>query len=115
MRTRESKLQEACVNWFRYQYPQYRELLFAVPNGGWRNKTVAAILKAEGVVPGVSDLILLKSNGQYHSLCIEMKTPVGRQSERQKAWQRQAEAEGNKYVVCHSFEAFMNTVNNYLI
>jgi hypothetical protein len=55
----EHNLQVDCVQWFSLQYPSLRGRLFAVPNGGHRSKTEAARLKAEGVVAGVSDLILL--------------------------------------------------------
>ena len=55
----ESRLQIACVRWFRMQYPQYKLMLFSVPNGGKRTLMEAIIMKNEGVVAGVSDLILL--------------------------------------------------------
>ena len=96
------------------QYPELKSLLFAVPNGGRRDELTGAKLKEEGATPGVSDLILLKSNKKYSTLCIEMKTKVGRQSESQKKWQKEVESVGNKYVVCRSIEEFMNEVNNYL-
>ena len=62
MKNVESKIQIACVNWFRYQYPKYKKLLFSVPNGGARNSITGAILKMEGALAGVSDLIFLKPN-----------------------------------------------------
>lgn len=52
-----------CVGWFRLQYPAVGKLLFAVPNGGARSRTEAAIMKAEGVTAGVTDLILLLGRG----------------------------------------------------
>ena len=126
MREQEHQIQVACVRWFNLQWPEYRGLLFAIPNGGARSKATAGKLKAEGVVPGVADLILLKPHfrqGVYFSgmipldaygLCIEMKTPKGRQSPEQKAWQAKVEEMGYKYAVCHSLDEFMNTINNYL-
>ena len=89
-------------------------LLFAVPNGGARSAITGAILKAEGVTKGVSDLILLVPNHQYHALCIEMKAPKGRQSPSQIAWQAAVERKGYKYVVCHSLDEFMREIINYL-
>lgn len=136
MREEEHNIQCACVRWFNLQWPQYRGLLFAVPNGGARSKATAGKLKAEGVVPGVADLILLvpkntnpikeeyvtitlEIDGQipeiwYHALCIEMKTAKGRQSPEQKEWQAKVEAHGYKYAVCHSLDEFMAVVNGYL-
>ena len=114
MRHLESALQKDCVQWFRYQYPRLARLLFSVPNGGKRGKVEAAILKAEGAFSGVSDLILLVSNGVYNTLCIEMKRGKGRQSDNQKEWQKAAELHNNKYVVCNSFESFTETIKDYL-
>ena len=111
----EHHIQVACVRWFSLQYPQYRGRLFAVPNGGRRDATTAAKLKAEGVVPGVADLILLKSNRQFGALLIEMKTEKGRQRESQKKWQEIITSDGEyKYVVCHSFDEFKKEIEEYL-
>lgn len=85
-RDEEHRLQCGCVSWFCLQYHAWRGLLFAVPNGGRRDGITGKKLKDEGVVPGVSDLLLLYPSGKYHALCVEMKTPKGRQSEVQKAW-----------------------------
>lgn len=110
----EHKLQCACVQWFNLQHRDLRGLLFAVPNGGARSKATAGKLKAEGVVPGVADLILLVPKQWAFALCIEMKTDKGRQSPEQKAWQTIVEAQGYRYAVCRSFDDFTRTVNEYL-
>lgn len=110
----EHRIQVACVRWFRYAYPRLTRLLFAVPNGGQRNVIVAQKLKAEGVVSGVADLLLLVPRGNWHALCIEMKTAKGVQSENQKIWQADVEAYGYKYVVCHSFDEFQQEIEQYL-
>ena len=110
----EHRLQCSCVEWFRAQHPKYRHNLFAVPNGGRRDKVTGAKLKAEGVLAGVADLILLKSNASHGALLIEMKTGSGKQSEAQGRWQRAIEKDGYKYVLCRSIEEFMREVNAYL-
>lgn len=110
----EHRLQCACVRWFRLAYPQHHHNLFAVPNGGYRTPATAAKIKAEGALPGVSDLILLIARGGYHGLLIEMKTDKGRQSEAQREWQRLIGADGYKYVVVRSIEEFIKVVNDYL-
>jgi hypothetical protein len=76
----EHNIQTQCVEWFNTEFPNLKGRLFAVPNGGRRDKRTAAKLKAEGVVAGVSDLILLLPNKSYGALLIELKTPKGRQS-----------------------------------
>ena len=114
MRHRESDLQIACVRWFAMQYPQYRGLLFAVPNGGSRNRIEAARMKAEGTVAGVGDLILLVPRGHFGALCIELKTETGRLSPAQKEWLKRAEMAGNKCVVVRDIERFIEKVDEYL-
>ena len=114
---REHELQVACVEWFRYQYPCLSKRLFAVPNGGYRDRRTAAKLKDEGVISGVSDLILLKPNKHFHALLIEMKVTekYSRQSSEQKEWQKELTSlDEYKYVVCRSIDDFMREVNDYL-
>ena len=111
----EHRIQCACVRWFNVQYPKLHGRLFAVPNGGRRDATTAAKLKAEGVVPGVADRVLLMSNRDYGALLIEMKTPKGRQSDSQKKWEKTVCADAEyKYVVCRSLDDFIREVDSYL-
>lgn len=123
----ESYTQQACVTWFNAQYPSLSGMLFAVPNDGKRTmkmirtntgyKTICvggSRKKDEGLVAGVSDLILLVPRGGFGSMCIEVKTENGRQSPEQKEWQRKAEMAGNKYIICRNVETFMQEVKNYL-
>lgn len=111
----EHRIQCACVNWFRLQYPTHATALFAVPNGGRRDRVSGAKLKAEGVLPGVSDLILLLPRGRYHGLLIEMKTESGKQSQAQRDWQRDMVHRGYRYIVCHSFDEFREAIDDYLL
>lgn len=113
----EHDLQVACFQWFSLQYPSLRGRLVAVPNGGHRSKAEAAKFKAEGVVAGVSDLILLKSNHDYGALLIEMKTSArtSKQSDKQKEWEKNITSLGEyKYVVCRTLDDFMREVRCYL-
>lgn len=118
----EHRLQVACVRWFRLQYPEYANLLFAVPNGGRRDAITGARLKDEGVLAGVSDLILLKDSivrsGEeiccWNGLCIEMKTPTGRQTASQKEWGKAVTLQGYCYKVVRSIDEFISLIRNYL-
>lgn len=122
-RDEEHRLQTACVRWFRLAYPEWAQLLFAVPNGGRRDAVTGARLKAEGVVPGVSDLLLLVPAhhiehdgfiGLWHGFCIEMKTLKGRQTENQKDWQKAVEAAGYRYEVVRTVDEFMADIDFYM-
>lgn len=116
----ESKIQHICVTWFRLTFPHVANLLFAVPNGGWRGARAGAQMVYEGQVKGVADLILLFPSGGKSSLCIEMKVPkkkgsrAGRQSDEQKSWQTLVERYGSCYVVCRGLIDFIKAVCIYL-
>lgn len=111
----EHRLQVACVEWFRMQHSDLCHALFAVPNGARRDKVTGARLKREGVLAGVSDLILLVPNAHYGALLLELKTPKGRQSESQKAWARDIQRTGNyRYVIVRSVEQFKAAIDVYL-
>lgn len=126
MRHTESKLQQHCVRWFRYMYPEYALLLFSVPNGGLRGKTEAAIMKGEGLTEGVSDLLLLLPNKDHHALAVEMKKEsfiqdgtkeIRRrtyQSAAQKTWQKTIEKQGYRYEVVRSFDEFEKLITQYI-
>lgn len=106
----ESKIQRACVGWFRMQFPQY--IIFAVPNGGSRNAIEAANLKREGALAGVADLIILADNGR--TLFVEMKTASGRQSTYQKQFEKDVTRLGFTYKVVRSFAEFESVVNKWI-
>lgn len=72
------------------------------------------VMREEGARAGVADLILLIPKGGYASLCIEMKTAKGKQSDAQVAFMELARKMRNKYVVCRSFDDFQKEVNEYL-
>ena len=123
----EHDLQCDCVKYFRAQYPKLEPLLFAVPNGGFRNKATAGKMKAEGVRAGVSDLLLLVPNKIFHGLCLETKIlrefydgngkfqrKKSYQEPEQKEWQAAVEQQGYMYVVYRTLDEFMHIVDNYL-
>ena len=113
-RNLEHGLQTQCVRWFRATYPDKVHNLFSVPNGGYRTKTTAANMKAEGQLSGVSDLILLVRKGKCGALLLEAKIKGNYQSPTQKEWQKRIEADGYKYAIFHTTEEFSQIVNDYL-
>lgn len=113
-RSLEHTLQTRCVRWYRLTFPDMVHNLFAVPNGGYRTKTTAANMKAEGQLSGVSDLILLKRKGKCGALLLEAKIKGNYQSDNQREWQRRIEADGYEYRVFHTLEEFAEIVTEYL-
>lgn len=114
MKHEESRLQQACVKWFRLQYAEFALCLFAIPNGGRRDKITASILKGEGVLPGVADLFLMVPSNDYHGMWIEMKTPKGRQSDSQKDFELISKNQGYEYRIAKTLDEFQFAINDYL-
>ena len=110
----ESKIQQVCVKWFCYQYPEYRNVFGSSTNGVATSATQGRILKAEGILPGEADLHLYVAKKGFHGLFIEMKTDIGRQSNTQKFFESAVSKNGYKYVICRSIVDFMKIIKYYL-
>lgn len=108
MKQHESTLQKSCVKWFKLQYP--KELIWATPNGGSRNKYEAARLKLEGVLPGVSDLVVIFPN---KILFIELKYGKGKQTEHQLLFERKIKSKGFDYYLINSFDSFKELITKF--
>lgn len=89
------------------------ELIYAVPNGGWRSPTEAIRLKAEGVRPGIPDVNVDLPRGGYHGMRIELKKTGGVVSEEQDRKHRLLEKAGYHVVVCYSAEEAITAVEEY--
>lgn len=109
----EHNLQVACVKWLRIQYPYLRPVFYAVPNGGYRTASTAAIMKAEGVNRGVSDLVLDLPTLHHHGLRIEMKAGSS-QSPEQKIYQMAVQYCGYHYQIVRTKEQFMSLIKGWL-
>jgi hypothetical protein len=88
----EHNHQVGFVTWWRNKYPDV--LIFAIPNGSWRDFRTAVKLRHEGVVRGIPDLYVPK----YH-LWIELKTPKGKLSSEQVEMHRYLRAIGDEVIV----------------
>jgi len=111
----EHDLQVTCVNLFRAKHYEHAHLLFAIPNGGYRCKRTASMMRAEGQQSGVPDLFLAVARHGYHGLWIEMKNgKAGRVSKEQKEMMEVLEEQGYKCEVCRSVEDFDNVTDTYL-
>lgn len=110
----ESRLQQACVKWFKYLPNVPNELLIAIPNEGKRSFQTASRMKAEGMVTGVSDLILFHPAAKRKPIFLECKLPMKKQSPHQKNFEEIITACGYRYFVFYSIDDFMTIVSNYL-
>ncbi len=122
----ESVLQSQCVAWFRAQYPEI--IIFAIPNAAKRSFALAARMRKEGMVSGIPDLMVAKikfetylfeemtvSGPIYGALFIEMKrSDTEKTTANQDYYLQKLQEAGYKTAVCHSFDEFQQTVNDYL-
>ena len=74
---------------------------FHPPNGGWRSRVEAAILKGLGVRAGVPDVIAIRAGRAY---ALELKGPGGRLTAAQNAAHAALRAAGVTVVTCFSLD-----------
>lgn len=120
----EHDIQVQCVEWFGRTFPEYEPFFWATPNGGFRAKKTAILMKQEGMKAGVPDLQLAYPMHGYHGLFIEMKKSSigkkgqligkGKTSEAQEVRMAALERAGYKCAVCYSFDEFRKTIQGYL-
>lgn len=91
---------------------KYNGIVFSVPNGGKRNKLEAKKMKEQGLLAGVSDLIIIMYNKIFF---LELKNSTGKQSEKQKAFQYILSLLGfDCYYLPRSSKEAVDIIKNYL-
>ena len=101
----EDKIQQQIIMYYRNNYQRLYNncLIFSIPNGGLRDKRTAMLMKATGLLPGASDLIVIHFGAV---LFVELKTATGVQSDEQKAFALRVQQCGYPYYLCRSLEEF---------
>ena len=112
MRKLEHKLQKACIEWFRLQYPRLYLNIFSIPNGSKRDVISGYYYKSEGLTSGVSDIFIAVPSGLYGGLFVEFKSFNGRQTESQRAFER-AVTGHYRYAIVRDIEYFIELVTDY--
>lgn len=113
----ENANQAAVFCYFQQNIDKYpkTQLLFAIPNGGLRDKIVAAKLKATGVKAGVPDMFLPVARGDFHGLFVELKKDQKQTtSSTQDIWMNELQAEGYECLVCFGWVHTVETIIRYL-
>jgi hypothetical protein len=102
----EAKIQQEIIMWYRNSYclknNNPRNIIFSVPNES-KNAVEQMRKITTGLYAGVSDLIAIHF-GQV--IFIEVKNDTGKQSEKQKDFQKLIEAQGFKYFLVRSLDEF---------
>lgn len=114
---REGNEQAALISELRIRMPKVADLIYHVPNGGHRLKSVAAKLKRQGVVAGIPDLVLTMARGGYFGLYIEFKaTPPNDAaiSASQHERIRKLNEQGYLAIVCRGHFDAMEAIRAYL-
>ena len=114
----EHEEQVALFQWAEANEAQYSSLvmLAAIPNGGYRPMTTAAMLKAEGVKAGYPDILLDVARGPYHGLRIELKRAdrSNRATDAQRDWLARLAFEGYQVAVCYGAQEAIKVITDYL-
>ena len=114
----ESSEQAALIEWCDWKANQGHEALgwiFHIPNGGKRDVEVGAILKAQGVRPGVPDLFLPYPNRQgFHGLFIEMKVRPNTTSLAQAEYLRWLNSVGYLALLANGWDEARGIIERYL-
>lgn len=107
----EAQEQEAVVDWCAWKSVP----VFAIPNGGKRNKREAANLVRQGVKSGVPDLMVPVARGGYHGLFVEMKYGRNKTTDKQDEWLALLSEQGYKAVVCNGAQQAIRVISQYLM
>lgn len=102
----EGSQQQALFCWIARMkriFPQL-ECVFAVPNGGLRNKREAANLVSQGLRAGVPDVFAAFPSRNCHGLFIEMKVGKNKESDNQIDWAMRLRQQGYHVLTCRSYE-----------
>lgn len=113
----EQKLQIAITQFLKHALSPEDGVCFAVPNGGLRTKSEAALLKATGVLAGVTDLVFLFRQPSLMPPfgLMEVKSKTGVLSDDQKAFRDLALSLGAHWACCRSLEAVERTLLGWCV
>jgi hypothetical protein len=110
----EGRLQQNCLMFLNRYHREQERWFHSIPNGENRDLITAARLKATGLKSGVADTFLPEPRGVYHGLYVELKTPTGRLSDKQKEFIAAMRQRGYCVVVLDTLEAFRALISEYL-
>lgn len=110
MKKSESKIQQEIVMWFNNNYclksHNPKCTIFSVPNEG-KNVKEQMYKRTLGMKSGVSDLIVIQPN---RCIFVEVKTEIGKQSDKQKEFETTVKNLGFEYILVRSLEDFQKKI-----
>ena len=88
--------------------------VFAIPNGSNKSRTAQKNFKAEGLRPGVPDIMIPVPSKKYHGLFVEMKRVKGSNtSDEQVEWIALLNKQGYKAVICKGAAVAISEIEDY--
>ena len=118
----EYEIQKEFVSWCRQHSDPRARRIFSIPNEARRTWSHAQKRKSEGMIAGVPDLQLpvpIRSKEhpglfRYPGLFIEVKTPIGKQTQAQEAFELACKADAYPYRIIRSVDDGIELMTNYL-
>jgi len=112
----EQKLQLECSKWlkkFLYESGE-PQLYYHVPNERKATMAQMARLKAQGVLSGVSDVVLPLRSGEFSGIYCELKKAGGSPSKEQKQFLNSVAKEGYLAIVVNDLATFKEVFTYYI-
>ena len=109
--TKEDKLQNAVMNYFKMQYPD--AFVIHVPNEGKRTPFERYKFKTLGGVSGVPDILCFDSKGDFNGLAIELKIKPNKHTENQQKCLKTLEIKKWKIAVSYDFDECKQLIDEY--
>lgn len=107
----ESSIQKALFEWIKYNH-FLKDKTFHIANGTLNGRH-GKELKLMGVLPGVSDIFMMKATHGYHGMFLELKSAEGKLSKQQTAFIANAEEEGYFTAVTNNLDEALEIVTWY--
>ena len=113
---KEQSFQQACAGWLKHALCEadVPQIFYHVANERKASVRQMSLLKLQGVLSGVSDVVLPLKSGEYSGVYCELKTKVGCPSKNQKAFLNAVSEQGYLAVVINDFETFKDVFSYYI-
>lgn len=108
----EEALQYSIFQYLRLFYPQI--IACHYPSGGFRRLSEARKFKALGVLPGIPDILILRSEGDYHGFASELKFGSNKTTEIQNQVIKKLRQAGWWVVISRSLDQFAEQFSKYM-
>lgn len=112
----EHKFQLEAAKWTKRELYKrgLPQVFYHVPNERKASKRELSQLKLQGVLSGVSDVVIPLKAGEYSGLYCELKKAGGSASPEQKVFLEAVALEGFLAVVINDLQTYIETVTAYL-